>query len=163
MIRGSATRMNRGQVWLAWVIIGGLTWATPAAGGQAAAGQPALSAPATPGPAQSSPPAAPGQPSAPDRRDAIEQLNRIGRDLLSSPGQRDAAIEEIKKMLTADPGFAEAHLWLGVAYRLIGTPEMTGEAVAELRQAIDLSPGLIPARVYLAQAYTDLGRPERSR
>jgi tetratricopeptide (TPR) repeat protein len=116
---------------------------------------------AVPAAAQDAP--APPAQAPPERTAALEQLNRIGRDLLASPAQRESAVAELKKMLAADPGFAEAHLWLGVAYRLEGSPEMAAEALAELRQAIDLNPALLPARVYLAQAYSDLGRPERAR
>lgn len=99
----------------------------------------------------------------PGRAAALDQVNRIGRELLASPGRRENAVAELKGLLAADPTLAEAHLWLGVAYRLEGTPEMAAEAVSELRQAIDLDPALLPARVYLAQAYADLGRPERAR
>src|SRR6478735_9068216 len=102
------------------------------------------------------------QPS-PGRAAALDQVNRIGRELLASSARLESAVAELKGLLAADPTLAEAHLWLGVAYRLEGTPEMAAEAVSELRQAIDLDPALLPARVYLAQAYADLGRPERAR
>lgn len=102
------------------------------------------------------------QPSA--RNAAVqERLNRVRADLVSRADRASEAIPELKAILAIDPGSAEAHLLLALAYRNLGGQEFLAEAVAELRQALASDPDLLPARVYLAQAYLDLGRPERAR
>ena len=92
-----------------------------------------------------------------------EKLNRIGAELLSGTGRPDEAIRALKDILAVDPGSAEGHMLLGLAYRTAGAPEFMGEAVAELRQALALDPTFVPARFYLAHIYLDLGRFERAR
>ena len=92
-----------------------------------------------------------------------ERLNRIREGLFSGAGRVDKAIQELKAILALDPGSAEGHLLLGIAYRTQGSPELVGEAVAELRQALVLNSSFIPARFYLAHIYLDLGRAERAR
>jgi tetratricopeptide (TPR) repeat protein len=91
------------------------------------------------------------------------RLNQIRASLFSGTGSPDAAIRELKDILAVDPGSAEGHMLLGVAYRVAAQPEFMGEAVAELRQALAISPTFVPARVYLAHIYMDLGRNERAR
>jgi Tfp pilus assembly protein PilF len=92
-----------------------------------------------------------------------EQLNRIGADLFSAAPHPAEAIEELKAILAAEPGLAEGHLLLGLAYRAQGAPELMGEAVAELRQAIALKPSLLMARLALARVYLDMARASRAR
>jgi tetratricopeptide (TPR) repeat protein len=92
-----------------------------------------------------------------------DRLNRVRGDLFSGTGRVDDAIRELKRILAVDPGSAEGHLLLGIAYRATGSPELIGEAVAELRQAIALNPDFVPARFYLAHIYLDLGRAARAR
>ena len=92
-----------------------------------------------------------------------ERLNRIREDLFSGTGRTNEAIQELKEILAIDPGSAEGHLLLGIAYRTQGSPELTGEAIAELRQALALNSSFVPARFYLAHIYLDLGRAERAR
>src|SRR5215207_1065671 len=46
-----------------------------------------------------------------------ERINRIGADLFSASPHAPAAIAELKTILAAEPGSAEAHLLLGLAYR----------------------------------------------
>lgn len=75
----------------------------------------------------------------------------------------EAAIETLKKVLAGDPGCAEAHMLLGIAYRTLGSYELIGEAKAELRQAVALDPDLVWARFYLARLYLDFDRKERAR
>ena len=99
--------------------------------------------------------------SAPDK-DVQAALARIGANLFSPAPQPAAAIEELRRLLAADPELAEAHMLLGIAYRAQGSPEMMGEAVGELRQAIVLKPSLIVARLTLARVYLDLARPARA-
>jgi tetratricopeptide (TPR) repeat protein len=92
-----------------------------------------------------------------------EKLDRIRAELFSGTTRTDEAIRALKDILAVDPGSAEAHLLLGIAYRTAGAADFLGEAVAELRQALALDPTFVPARFYLAHIYLDLGRFERAR
>ena len=92
-----------------------------------------------------------------------ERLNRIGNELVAGRGSIKQAIQELKEILAIDPRSPQAHLLLGIAYRIMGSPDFIGEAAAEFRQALALEPGFLPARLYLAQVYLDLGRAERAR
>ena len=92
-----------------------------------------------------------------------ERLSRIREGLFSGTGRTSEAIQELKEILAIDPGSAEGHLLLGIAYRTQGSPELTGESIAELRQALALNSSFVPARFYLAHIYLDLGRAERAR
>jgi tetratricopeptide (TPR) repeat protein len=92
-----------------------------------------------------------------------ERLVRIRADLFSGTNRTDEAVRELKEILAVDPGSAEGHLLLGIAYRTLGAADLMGEAVAELRQALALNPAFVPARFYLAHIYLDLGRAERAR
>ncbi len=92
-----------------------------------------------------------------------ETLNRVRGELFSGKGRPDEAIRSLKEVLAVDPGSAEGHLLLGIAYRTVGAPDLMGEAVAELRQALEINPEFVPARYYLAHIYLDLGRNERAR
>ncbi len=92
-----------------------------------------------------------------------ERLTRVGADIASRPDRINEAIRELKEILALDPRLAEAHLLLGIAYRVQGSPDLVGEAVAELRQALALNPRFVQARFYLAHVYLDLGRAARAR
>ena len=92
-----------------------------------------------------------------------ERINRIGADLFSPTPHPTEAIAELKNILAAEPGLAEAHLLLGLAYRIEGKPDLLGEAVAELRQALALNPEIGLARLSLARIYLDMARPARAR
>jgi tetratricopeptide (TPR) repeat protein len=92
-----------------------------------------------------------------------ERINRIGADLYSPRPHADEAIAELKTILAAEPNLAEAHMLLGLAYRIQGKPDMLGEAVAELRQALALNPDIGLARLSLARIYLDMARPARAR
>jgi tetratricopeptide (TPR) repeat protein len=105
------------------------------------------------------PPAILAQPPAPNR----ERINRIGADLYSPAPHPAEAIAELKSILAAEPNLAEAHMLLGLAYRMQGQPELLGEAVAELRQALAINPDLGLARLSLARIYLDMARPARAR
>jgi tetratricopeptide (TPR) repeat protein len=87
-----------------------------------------------------------------------ERLNKAAAVLFSGSGHVDEAIKEIKAILAVDPALAEAHLLLGMAYRMQGSGDLAGEAKAEFVQALTLKPDLVPARMYLAQLYLDMGR-----
>ncbi len=92
-----------------------------------------------------------------------ERLKRVGAELFTRTDRLPDAVRELKEILAIDPGSAEAHMLLGIAYRSLGSPELMAEAIAELRQAVSLNPALTPARLYLAHVYLDLGRVERAR
>jgi tetratricopeptide (TPR) repeat protein len=92
-----------------------------------------------------------------------ERINRIGADLFSTSPHPTEAIEELKSILAVEPGSAEAHMLLGIAYRIDGKPDLLGEAVAELRQALALNPDMGVARLSLARIYLDMARPGRAR
>jgi tetratricopeptide (TPR) repeat protein len=83
--------------------------------------------------------------------------------LLSRTARVEDAVRELKAILALDPRSAEAHMLLGIAYRMQGSPEMLGEAKAELVQALANNPQFTPARYYLAQLYLELGRPAGAR
>ena len=90
-------------------------------------------------------------------------MSRVGKELLSGSPRVKDAIQELKAILALDPRSAQAHMLLGIAYRMVGSPDFMGEAVAEFRQALELEPRFVPARFYLARVYLDLGRTERAR
>lgn len=90
-------------------------------------------------------------------------LNRIGGDLFSATPHAADAIRELKAILAGAPSIAEAHMLLGIAYRVQGSPELMAEAVAELRQALALNPALALARLTLARVYLDMARASRAR
>jgi tetratricopeptide (TPR) repeat protein len=92
-----------------------------------------------------------------------ERVNRVGADLFSAAPHPAEAIRELKAILAADPGLAEGHMLLGIAYRAQGSPELMSEAVAELRQALALNPRLTLARLTLARVYLDMARAARAR
>ena len=70
------------------------------------------------------------------------RLKRVGADLFSgtTPDKVKEATKELKAILALDPGSAEAHMLLGIAYRAQGSAELMGEAIAEFRQALAISP-----------------------
>ena len=92
-----------------------------------------------------------------------ERINRVGADLFSLTPHPVEAVEELKNILALEPGSAEAHMLLGLAYGLQKKSELMGEAVAELRQALALNPALGLARLSLARIYLDMARPARAR
>lgn len=118
------------------------------------------------GPLVASPPAGtpPPEAQAPATDDAAlaARLARARTAMLTGATRPGDLIAEIQAILAADPGLAEAHLLLGLAYRTVGS-DMLAEAVAEFRQGLALDPTLVGGRFYLASAYLDLGRPERAR
>ena len=115
------------------------------------------------------PPVRAGQPESADEQTTApsgavaDRLTRVRADLFSRAPKVDDDIRELKSILGVDPNLAEAHLLLGMAYRMRASPDFMGEAVAELRQALALEPAMVPARFYLASVYLDLGRTARAR
>jgi Tfp pilus assembly protein PilF len=92
-----------------------------------------------------------------------DRINRIGTDLYSATPHPAEAVTELKAILAVEPSSAEAHMLLGLAYRMQGKAELLGEAVAELRQALAINPDLGLARLSLARIYLDMARPGRAR
>ena len=92
-----------------------------------------------------------------------QRVDRVRTELLSRSVPVEDAVRELKAILALDPRSAEAHMLLGIAYRMQGSPEMLGEAKAELVQALAHDPRFAPARYYLAQLYLELGRPAGAR
>ena len=92
-----------------------------------------------------------------------ERLARIRAELFAGTKRPDELVRELKEILAVDPGSAEAHMLLGIAYRTVGSPDLMGEVVAEFRQALALDPSSVPARYFLAHIYFELGRNERAR
>jgi tetratricopeptide (TPR) repeat protein len=99
----------------------------------------------------------------PSTPSTTERLARIRDGLFTGTAPPDQSVREIKAILADDPNSAEAHLFLGVAYRSLGGQDFVSEAVAEFRQAATLDPKMVEARVYLAHTYRDLGRLEPAR
>lgn len=92
-----------------------------------------------------------------------ERLARLRDGLFTGSTPPDQSVKEIKAILADDPNSAEAHLYLGVAYRALGGQDFVSEAVAEFRQAATLDPKMLEARIFLAHTYRDLGRLEPAR
>ena len=92
-----------------------------------------------------------------------ERINRVGTDLFSQTPHPVEAIAELKSILATEPTLAEAHMLLGLAYRMQGRADLLGEAVAELRQALAINPDIGLARLSLARIYLDMARPARAR
>ncbi len=106
-------------------------------------------------------PRAQATPSGTDPIDA--RLARVQAALSSGSARPEDSIIELKAILAANPQNATAHLFLGMAYRLLNQPALAGEARAELAQALTLDPDLVAARFLLAQLYLDIGRPAAAR
>jgi tetratricopeptide (TPR) repeat protein len=92
-----------------------------------------------------------------------ERMKKVRDDFFKGATTLPNLVRELKEILAIDPGQAEAHMLLGIAYHGMASPDLAGEAVAELRQAIALAPDLAVARMYLGLVYRDLGRLERAR
>jgi tetratricopeptide (TPR) repeat protein len=93
---------------------------------------------------------------------AAQELSRLRAAVVNGSARPGDLIAEIQKVLADQPDSAEAHLLLGLAYRLAG-PDMLPSTIAELRQALAIAPGLAEARLELARAYIALRRPDRAR
>lgn len=108
--------------------------------------------------------AAPATPPQPGSTLPIEQrLRQAEAALFSGTTNVETLVRELKAILAIDPRVAEGHMYLGMAYRMLGSEELIGEAKAELVQALSLKPELVPARFILAQLYLDLGRAATAR
>lgn len=95
------------------------------------------------------------------RREAGQAYSQIAlregiRELESN--QPRQAVEKFKEAVTHDGRSAEAHMYLGIAYRLLSAYDMIGEAKAEFRQALAIKPDLLRARLELAEVYIELSR-----
>lgn len=89
---------------------------------------------------------------------AVALWKRTGQN---QPGATLERVERLlKKSVSIDPKFAEAHLQLGIAYAASG--EIT-TAVTEFERARDADPDLAEAHFRLGQAYKKLNQPETAR
>jgi tetratricopeptide (TPR) repeat protein len=70
-------------------------------------------------------------------------------------GEPAEGIPALRRALSLNPRFAEAHYVLGLCLRDL---HQNAEALAALTRAVDLAPALLPAREELAELYGRLGR-----
>ncbi|HUK49376.1 MAG TPA: tetratricopeptide repeat protein, partial [Terriglobales bacterium] len=66
----------------------------------------------------------------------------------------------LKKSIVINPGFAEAHVQLGIVY---STRNQNGKAITEYEKAKVANPNLAEARFRLGQAYKKAGEPDKAR
>ena len=78
---------------------------------------------------------------------------------LYSSGKFPAAIEQLDRFLTAQPGHAPAWLLVGMSYQKLDNPS---EAVEPLHRAVELEPGNKTARLELADALLRSHQPQRA-
>ena len=74
-------------------------------------------------------------------------------------GQHDAAIEQLRRTLTAHEGFPVVHWGLGQTFRQL---RQFDEAIAELRSAVTLSNESVYMRAWLAHALAEAGRRDEA-
>jgi len=106
---------------------------------------------------------------------AIEQFRIAANDLLfANPaisltgmgvayfnqGNYLDAVESCKKALFANPGYVQAHFYLGEAYYALNRTDM---AVKSYLDALKISPGYVAARYRLAMAYMRLEQTDKAR
>lgn len=70
-----------------------------------------------------------------------------------------AAVEALKKCLAVDPGNADAHNWMGFAYRKQGKFDA---AFAEYEEALRIDPGHKGAHEYIGEAYLMTDQPAKA-
>ena len=70
-----------------------------------------------------------------------------------------AAAEAMRKAVEADPGFAQAWLWLGTAHMSMGNPDL---AVTEIKKAIALDPKQLSTYPMLATTLLSLHREDEA-
>jgi len=75
-------------------------------------------------------------------------------------GDAQAALGDLRELLTTRPGFADAHYWVGLAHEQQGDLD---EAAGSLEQALRLNPGYVEARLALACVYEQKGDWTRAR
>lgn len=71
-------------------------------------------------------------------------------------GSPAAAIDPLRRAVTVNDNFGEAHYLLGVVLR---DTQALPQAMAELERAVRVAPALVPAREELADLYRRSGRP----
>lgn len=74
-------------------------------------------------------------------------------------GDWPGALSAMRKVVAADPGNADAHNWMGFAYRKMGRLE---ESFAAYREALRLDPGHRSAHEYVGEAYLAAGQPDQA-
>jgi len=81
-------------------------------------------------------------------------LALTNRTLPGDPASKAQAMHLLRKATTEDPGFADAHYQLALAYADAG---MDFDSIRELKQTVKLRPGLKSAHYRLAQLYAKHG------
>ncbi len=81
------------------------------------------------------------------------RLSSEGMELFSKGAIREA-ISTLTQSVCLNPNNSEAHMTLGLAYRLINNP---AKAATALKQAIRFKPTSIEAHANLARSYMDMG------
>jgi tetratricopeptide (TPR) repeat protein len=80
--------------------------------------------------------------------DSVARERVVRAAALIRQGQLDAALQELRTIVTDSPNHAEAHRLLGLAYWI---DDQSGKSIDSLRFAIRLAPGDERARVVLAE------------
>jgi tetratricopeptide (TPR) repeat protein len=96
-----------------------------------------------------------GRPQAPSDGDTVVQRFRTAQEDMRV-GHFQAAIDEFKAVLRADPSLVEARVNLGLAYHATGEYKL---AVAELSRAAEQRPDFLQASLFLGFSYLKLGLP----
>jgi len=99
-----------------------------------------------------------GRPQAPSSEDTVMQHFGTALEDMRA-GHFQAAIDQLKLVLRADPGLVEARVNLGLAYHATGEYRL---ALAELSQAAEQRPDLLPASLFLGISYLKLGSPAKA-
>ena len=78
------------------------------------------------------------------------QINAVQGRILSLSNQNNKAIEQGRKALELDPGWAAGHWWLGLAYE---QSRQYPEAIVEFQKAVSI----MPPRAWAARQGADCG------
>jgi tetratricopeptide (TPR) repeat protein len=94
-----------------------------------------------------------------ENRQALEERYR-GAVEHKNGGEYDLAIPEFEALVGADPGWADAHLMLGLTYGFVGRFD---ESLAQIRRAAELEPASVEAHLNLAKTLCMMGEYDQAR
>ena len=94
-----------------------------------------------------------------ENRAALEERYRKAVEHKNN-GQYDAAIPEFEQLVNCEPGWAEAHLMLGLTYGFVGRFD---ESLVSLQRATELDPASVDAHLNLAKTFCMLGDYDQAR